>query len=154
MRLEKKLNHSYTGSVGCSHLHRSLILSVISQSHLDKTPCSSLCTQINPSQTQAGDVGIKFHTLPPQSGHGTEESSGVSSRLTSLHSTRSLSNFNTHISKQETTLHDQPHVSRLYSEPAKTDELHSSAQEEFFCIPLLQCSHNRKHLLHVLLCTK
>lgn len=39
---------------------------------------------------------------------------------------------------------DQPHMRRLYFKSAKTDELHSFAQNELFCIPLVQCPYNRK----------
>lgn len=75
MRLKKKpLNRSLTSSVGCPHLHRSPILSVIIQPLLAEIPCSSLCTRINPTKTQAGDMGSKFHTLPPSNIHDTGES--------------------------------------------------------------------------------
>lgn len=75
MWLKKKpLNRSLTSSVGCPHLHRSLIPSVIIQPLLAEIPCSSLCTQINLTKTQAGDTGSKFHTLPPSNIHDTEES--------------------------------------------------------------------------------
>lgn len=59
--------------MGCPHLHRSLILSVLIQSLLAKTLCSSICTQVNPTQAQAVDTGSKIHTLLPQNIHDREE---------------------------------------------------------------------------------
>lgn len=150
MWLEKKLNHTtlalWAALIYIDHWSFLSSLSPIWPKY------HALLSQINPSQTQVGDVGRASSTLSQFRVDKVQRKAvGMSPRLTSLHSTCTLSNFNTHISKQETTEHAQPH---LCFEPAKTDELHSSAQDKLFCIPLVQCPHNRKHLLHVLLSAK